>query len=190
MASVWADTKNIDLLKQLWAEGHSCSQIAAHIPGTTRNGVIGKLHRMGLSGRSQIYRAAMTARATRRKKVRCTPGVAEDRAPHFSSKPLPKPRETDIARISFNDLDEIKLTIPLDDGTTRIVTQHCRYRIPDTPPDCRAVEFCGDQRVPGSKYCHEHKARCEGAPPVREIVKPAKDWVLQKGGTYRTKEFA
>ena len=38
-------------LKQLWAEGHSASQIAAILGNTTRNAVIGKAHRLKLQGR-------------------------------------------------------------------------------------------------------------------------------------------
>ena len=39
-------------LKKLWAEGHSASQIAKRLGGVTRNAVIGKVHRLGLSGRA------------------------------------------------------------------------------------------------------------------------------------------
>ena len=38
-------------LKQLWAEGHSASQIAEILGNTTRNAVIGKAHRLKLQGR-------------------------------------------------------------------------------------------------------------------------------------------
>src|SRR6201998_2311518 len=40
-----------ELLKKLWGEGLSASQIAAELGGITRNAVIGKVHRLGLSGR-------------------------------------------------------------------------------------------------------------------------------------------
>jgi GcrA cell cycle regulator len=46
----WTDER-VDALKTLWAEGHSASQIAKKLGGVTRNGVIGKVHRLGLSGR-------------------------------------------------------------------------------------------------------------------------------------------
>ena len=40
-------------LKKLWADGLSASQIAAELGGITRNAVIGKVHRLGLSGRAK-----------------------------------------------------------------------------------------------------------------------------------------
>src|SRR6476620_7465060 len=48
----WTDQR-VELLKKLWAEGLSASQIAAEIGNVTRNAVIGKVHRLGLSGRAK-----------------------------------------------------------------------------------------------------------------------------------------
>ena len=48
----WTEER-VELLKKLWAEGLSASQIAAELGGITRNAVIGKVHRLGLSGREK-----------------------------------------------------------------------------------------------------------------------------------------
>ena len=40
-------------LAKLWAEGLSASQIAKELGEVTRNAVIGKVHRLGLSGRAK-----------------------------------------------------------------------------------------------------------------------------------------
>src|SRR5258708_20726444 len=48
----WTDER-VETLKKLWADGHSSSQIAAELGGITRNAVIGKVHRLGLSGRAK-----------------------------------------------------------------------------------------------------------------------------------------
>src|SRR3712207_3063070 len=48
----WTDER-VERLKKLWQEGLSASQIAAELGGVTRNAVIGKVHRLGLSGRGQ-----------------------------------------------------------------------------------------------------------------------------------------
>ena len=45
-------------LKQLWAEGHSASQIAEILGNTTRNAVIGKAHRLKLKGRLVTKKSA------------------------------------------------------------------------------------------------------------------------------------
>lgn len=47
----WTDER-VDLLKKMWNEGHSASQIAKELGGVTRNAVIGKVHRLGLSNRN------------------------------------------------------------------------------------------------------------------------------------------
>ena len=52
----WTDER-VELLKKLWADGLSASQIAAELGGITRNAVIGKVHRLGLSGPRQERRA-------------------------------------------------------------------------------------------------------------------------------------
>ena len=39
-------------LRELWTKGHSASQIASMLEGTTRNAVIGKAHRLNLEARN------------------------------------------------------------------------------------------------------------------------------------------
>ena len=47
----WTDER-VELLRKLWLEGLSASQIASKLSnGITRNAVIGKVHRLGLSNR-------------------------------------------------------------------------------------------------------------------------------------------
>lgn len=47
----WSDER-VEKLKKMWAEGQSASQIAKELGGVTRNAVIGKVHRLGLSNRT------------------------------------------------------------------------------------------------------------------------------------------
>ena len=47
----WTDDR-VELLKKMWGEGQSASQIAKELGGVTRNAVIGKVHRLGLSNRT------------------------------------------------------------------------------------------------------------------------------------------
>ncbi len=46
----WTDER-VEMLKVMWSEGKSASQIAKELGGVTRNAVIGKVHRLGLSNR-------------------------------------------------------------------------------------------------------------------------------------------
>ena len=48
----WSDDR-VEQLKKLWEAGLSASQIAAELGNVTRNAVIGKVHRLGLSGRAK-----------------------------------------------------------------------------------------------------------------------------------------
>lgn len=56
----WTDER-VETLKELWAEGKSASQIAKEMGGVTRNAVIGKVHRLGLSNRAKAAAAAKAA---------------------------------------------------------------------------------------------------------------------------------
>ena len=48
----WTDER-VEMLKKLWADGLSASQIAAQLGGVSRNAVIGKVHRLNLPGRAK-----------------------------------------------------------------------------------------------------------------------------------------
>jgi GcrA cell cycle regulator len=56
-AMSWTDER-VEMLKKLWADGLSASQIAGELGGITRNAVIGKVHRLGLSGRAKAPSSA------------------------------------------------------------------------------------------------------------------------------------
>ena len=64
----WTDER-VELLKKLWSDGLSASQIAAELGGITRNAVIGKVHRLGLAGRAGPARAERPRNAMPRKSV-------------------------------------------------------------------------------------------------------------------------
>ncbi|MDO8883149.1 MAG: GcrA family cell cycle regulator [Pseudotabrizicola sp.] len=80
----WTDER-VETLKKMWAEGQSASQIAKELGGVTRNAVIGKVHRLGLSNR-----------------VGSGKDETEDEAPvatkpEPASKPAPEPRPEPVA---------------------------------------------------------------------------------------------
>ena len=61
----WSEDR-VEQLKKLWEAGLSASQIAAELGNVTRNAVIGKVHRLGLSGRAKSPSSA----APRQRKAR------------------------------------------------------------------------------------------------------------------------
>jgi GcrA cell cycle regulator len=82
----WTDER-VELLKKMWGEGQSASQIAKEQGGVTRNAVIGKVHRLGLSNR-----ATGGSKAAEPKEK---PAAAA--APKPAPKPKPQPK-TEPAR--------------------------------------------------------------------------------------------
>ncbi len=69
----WTDER-VELLRRLWIEGLSASRIAAELAGgVTRNAVIGKVHRLGLSGR---VKTIVGEAATRTRPTAVKPGAA------------------------------------------------------------------------------------------------------------------
>ena len=77
MTAGWTEDR-VGALKKLWLEGQSASQIAKQLGGgVTRNAVIGKVHRLGLSGRAA---PSQPARATFRP-ARPRPAAQPTQAP-------------------------------------------------------------------------------------------------------------
>ncbi|RMC39035.1 GcrA family cell cycle regulator, partial [Paracoccus siganidrum] len=84
----WTDER-VETLKRMWAEGQSASAIAKELGGVTRNAVIGKVHRLGLSNRNDepAEAAAPAAEAPApEKKVEKKPAAAPSRP-----EPAPEP---------------------------------------------------------------------------------------------------
>jgi len=76
----WSDER-VELLKKMWSEGQSASQIAKELGSVTRNAVIGKVHRLGLSNRNGSGGTAAEA-------PQDTP----------AEKPAPKPKPKTVAK--------------------------------------------------------------------------------------------
>ena len=69
----WTDDR-VEILKKMWGEGQSASQIAKELGGVTRNAVIGKVHRLGLSNRAGGS-PATTAKAPAKEKPAAKPAA-------------------------------------------------------------------------------------------------------------------
>ncbi|HUG60928.1 MAG TPA: GcrA family cell cycle regulator, partial [Methylomirabilota bacterium] len=80
----WTDER-VERLKSLWLEGLSASQIAAELGGVTRNAVIGKVHRLGLSGRTRPQVQSSRPQASARPKGPSRPSAPSAPRP---SRPL------------------------------------------------------------------------------------------------------
>ncbi len=81
----WTDER-VETLKKMWGEGQSASQIAKELGGVTRNAVIGKVHRLGLSNRTTTGAKADAKTAAPKK-------PSKPKAPPKKAKPAPKAEE-------------------------------------------------------------------------------------------------
>ena len=82
----WTETR-VDQLKNLWEEGLSASQIANRLGDVTRNAVIGKAHRLGLSSRpSPIKRVNHPITATQERMCQWPIGNPREPSFHFCGK--------------------------------------------------------------------------------------------------------
>ncbi|MCQ0968839.1 GcrA cell cycle regulator (plasmid) [Paracoccus sp. TK19116] len=81
----WTDER-VETLKRMWSEGQSASAIAKELGGVTRNAVIGKVHRLGLSNRDEAEPVAAVPEAA-------PEPVAEKKA---APKPARKPAVTAV----------------------------------------------------------------------------------------------
>src|SRR5208337_2932931 len=74
----WTEER-VELLRKLWREGRSAAQVAAALGSeTTRNAVIGKIHRLGLADRSSTVCSAPSAprvRAARTTRAQSSAGM-------------------------------------------------------------------------------------------------------------------
>ncbi|RED18160.1 GcrA family cell cycle regulator [Pontivivens insulae] len=85
----WTDER-VEILKKMWGEGKSASVIAKELGGVTRNAVIGKVHRLGLSNRTTTAPASKTAEpAPKPEPVKAAEPAAKK--PDPAPKPEPKP---------------------------------------------------------------------------------------------------
>ena len=145
----WTDER-VEQLKTLWAEGLSAAQIANKMGGVTRNAVIGKVHRLGLSGR-----------ATPAKPQRgCT--TTTTKAPVETSIPTP----TDVKPMIPEPEFIAPATLDTGDQVTvaTIKNNMCKWPIGDPASD--DFHFCGQATTGGKPYCAYH-AQMAFQPPQR-----------------------
>ncbi len=146
----WNDER-VELLKKLWTDGLSASQIAAELGGITRNAVIGKVHRLGLSGRAK----APTASVPRPRKPRASPHIMRVARPATRG-------NTALAPLHSYELDVepepnlIENVIPLGQRCTLLELNEGKCRWPIGDPGSTEFFFCGGKPLEALPYCGYH----------------------------------
>jgi GcrA cell cycle regulator len=162
----WTDDR-VELLKKLWADGLSASQIAGELGGITRNAVIGKVHRLGLSGRAK----APSSSAPRQRKPRAPSQMF--RAPRTMMR-----GNTALAQMPSYDYDPepepelIENIIPIGQRCTllQLDQEKCHWPIGD--PGQPDFFFCGGKTNAGTPYCGYHGRVAYQPPSARRDRRP------------------
>jgi len=180
----WTDDR-VATLKKMWKEGHSAADIAKTLgKGVTRNAVIGKAHRMGLSGRPSPIKGtpvttkpAKTSKVEDKKKVTAVKGKSasetkqkaneEDAKAKASKGKVKGAKETVIeaskaAKNAKQSKEEfiianIPTDVPPPDGGVALIDlteRMCRWPFGD--PREEGFTFCGRPAYPGKPYCADH----------------------------------
>ena len=179
----WSDER-VAVLKKMWLEGNSASEIAKELGNITRNAVIGKVHRLGLSNRdTNVSKAGVTAE----KSIK---GLKRGRPPKINKEPKKRGRPQKITQTkALNDtaLESDKPIGPSDntersnDSRLEVVSElseetikdllkvemkskkislmdlterTCKWPIGDPATD--EFWFCGHEAEPGKPYCKTH----------------------------------
>ena len=174
----WTDDR-VEILKKLWVEGQSASQIAKELGGVTRNAVIGKVHRLGLSNRATSSSSSKSdtksktsvksmsdtkrvSNKTSTSKVTSANSPSEPRSNVTSlrrqiipaGQPLPpQPSANEISPEALARVSEIEKKakkISLLELTERT----CKWHVGD--PATEEFWFCGLPSQAGKPYCEAH----------------------------------
>lgn len=149
----WTDER-VEMLKKLWQEGLSASQIAGRIGSVTRNAVIGKVHRLGLSGRATTSRMKSHRPRTRM----ANNAKRQNVKPRFAQVGNPAVRALYLDAEAYVPPVE-ELVIPLAERKTiqTLTESSCRWPIGD--PQAADFHFCGKTKVAVLPYCEFHARR-------------------------------
>ena len=123
-------------LKELWKKGHTASQIATMIPGTTRNSVIGKAHRLNLEARAVSKKSSVGTKTKTESSTNIKPGKLSRKA-KFRSLLLDK---------NFEPENPKKLE--------ELTDETCRW--PIGHPFEENFYFCGRKSLEKFPYCKLH----------------------------------
>jgi GcrA cell cycle regulator len=160
---VWNDER-VELLKKLWAEGLSASQIAGRLGDVTRNAVIGKVHRLGLSGRVTTSRVRKPRPAAAAAPVKAVAPVPP-RPPRVQfaaqgnaalKQVFVEPERVAVTLAVVPAVEEERAPRQTLAGVDLLDLKESMCRWPVGDPQDDGFHFCGQRRADGLPYCEQH----------------------------------
>jgi GcrA cell cycle regulator len=152
----WTEDR-VELLKKLWADGLSASQIAGRLGGVTRNAVIGKVHRLGLAGRATTSRSRTPRPRNRISHLPLRPTRVQYRTQgNTALKPVFMPEERPAVALTVVPSVVRELEVPAALRVDLLDLRECMCRWPIGDPQDESFHFCGRQKAVGISYCGHH----------------------------------
>jgi GcrA cell cycle regulator len=157
----WTDER-VELLRQLWLDGKSASQISAALgAGLTRNAVIGKVHRLGLAGRVKTSSPSSSA-SSPVPRGPSTPRRVSSRPPSGGGRIRVVRGNTALAMLSDAELDsppvllDENVVVPMSLRVTivELKEEMCRWPLGD--PTTAEFRYCGAHAPGAGPYCAHH----------------------------------
>ncbi|QKV19368.1 GcrA family cell cycle regulator [Oricola thermophila] len=161
----WTDER-VELLKKLWTEGLSASQIAAQLGGVSRNAVIGKVHRLKLSGRAKSVSTgapkAKRSAATRPSSSRGSysrgggggGGSTVTTVTRTVGATVMKTEAVALAETDQRPIEDVVVPISKQLKLVELNENTCKW--PQGDPLSEDFHFCGHQSEEDSPYCKYH----------------------------------
>lgn len=154
-------------VRRLWKAGYSAGEINLELGGTTRNAVIGKLFRLGLTKGDRAEGV----------EIKCLPGArtagakVQRRPDGFRRKPDKRPANP-VQQLFKAPAPSAILDIPPHERVPllALTEENCRYPIGD--PHTADFGFCSSKRATGLSYCRFHARLCYQAPVARQDKRP------------------
>ncbi len=176
----WTD-EMVEELKKLWAEGVTTGEIGRRL-NISKNSIVGKVHRLGLSGRpSPIKKKGDEPEKAPKAKSSVKEKEPKKASPAKTSQEKPKEVQPKLApktepkvekapaqvKATHLEEDDIKLAKSINPETesaagkkhislTELDNHTCRWPIGD--PKDENFHFCGRKIRLGQTYCEEHAA--------------------------------
>lgn len=147
MSNFWTDEKVAELTK-LHAKGLSMGQIFRLLRAPSRSAVIGKVHRLGLSGPRYTARPKPDRPASRAQRKFIGSVVRT-----ITAREHPPPATPQVPYRDTETPADVEGLVSFE----HLAPHHCRWPVGD--PKQPDFGFCGKTKVPGLPYCTAHAQR-------------------------------
>lgn len=151
----WTD-EMVDQLREMWKQGLTTGEIGKRL-GVSKNSIVGKVHRLGLSGRPSPIKKKDGSDVVAEKKEPVE-NITKTTKTKIEKTPAPKAEKKVEEKVEIEEKIEISTSVSHHhNGKTSLTdldNHTCRWPIGD--PKDENFHFCGRKVRIGQTYCDEH----------------------------------